>query len=492
MKIALAGIIEKSGVRFGTSGARGLADAITDEVAYAYTRAFLEHVARTGQSGAGPEVAIAGDLRPSTARIMAAVARAVRDAGRVPLNCGTVPTPAVAVLGLLRRIPAVMVTGSHIPDDRNGIKYYVPSGEIMKDDEAGILASTVALDAAFDARGMLAPAVAVEALGEVRPDAADAYVARWTHAFPADWLGGLRVGLYEHSGVGRDLLGTIYARLGATVLPFGRSARFVPVDTEAIRPEDALAAAQFAAEERVDAIVSTDGDADRPLLADERGRFLRGDVTGILVARFLGADAVVTPVSSNTALEKCGAFPRVVRTRIGSPFVIEAMQDAARAGAQTVVGYEANGGFLTATEIAGPAGPLPALPTRDPVIVHLAVLGAARRAGLTVAELADELPRRAVFSERLKEFPIPVAAARLAALRDGGAAAFAADFPDLARPVALDETDGLRFTLESGDVVHLRPSGNAPELRCYVESDDAVQAERIARGVLARLEGWRP
>lgn len=488
MKIALAEIIEKSGVRFGTSGARGLADAITDEVAYAYTRAFLDHVARSGQAGAAPEVAIAGDLRPSTARIMAAVAQAVRDAGRVPLGCGTVPTPAVAVLALSRRIPAVMVTGSHIPDDRNGIKYYVPSGEIMKDDEAGILASTVALDADFDARGMLARPAALDE----RTDAAEAYVARWTRAFASDWLGGLRVGLYEHSGVGRDLLGTIYARLGATVLPFGRSARFVPVDTEAIRPEDALAAAQFAAEERVDAIVSTDGDADRPLLADERGRFLRGDVTGILVARFLGADAVVTPVSSNTALEKCRAFRHVVRTRIGSPFVIEAMREAAAGGAKTVVGYEANGGFLTATDIAGPAGTLPALPTRDPVIVHLAVLGAARRAGLRVSELADELPQRAVFSERLKEFPLPVAAEHLTALRNGGAAAFAADFPDLARPVSLDETDGLRFTLESGDIVHLRPSGNAPELRCYVESDRADQAERIARGVLARLEGWRP
>jgi phosphomannomutase len=146
------------------------------------------------------------------------------------------------------------------------------------------------------------------------------------------------------------------------------------VDTEAIRPEDVKAARKWAEEYGFDAIVSTDGDSDRPLISDETGKWLRGDVAGILVAAYFGADAVATPVSCNSALEKCGWFESVYRTRIGSPYVIEGMAQALKAGAQRVVGYEANGGFLLASHIVEGRKTLPALPTRDAVIVHLAIL----------------------------------------------------------------------------------------------------------------------
>ncbi len=53
--------------------------------------------------------------------------------------CGRVPTPALALAGLARVVPSIMVTGSHIPFDRNGIKFYTPRGEISKQDEQPIL-----------------------------------------------------------------------------------------------------------------------------------------------------------------------------------------------------------------------------------------------------------------------------------------------------------------------------------------------------------------
>ncbi len=70
----------------------------------------------------------------------------------------------------------------------------------------------------------------------------------------------------------------VLAALGATPIAWGRSEVFVPVDTEALRPEDEDLARRWAREHKLDAIVSTDGEADRPLVADETGRFLRGDV----------------------------------------------------------------------------------------------------------------------------------------------------------------------------------------------------------------------
>src|SRR5690606_33865985 len=85
-------------------------------------------------------------------------------------------------------------------------------------------------------------------------------------------------------------------------------------------------------EERLDALVSTDGDGDRPLVADETGTVIRGDVLGILTGRYLAAEAVATPVTSTSAVEQCGWFRTVVRTRVGSPHVLAGMARAALAG----------------------------------------------------------------------------------------------------------------------------------------------------------------
>jgi phosphomannomutase len=54
--------------------------------------------------------------------------------------------------------------------------------------------------------------------------------------------------------------------------------------------------------------------------------------------------------------------------------------------------------------------------------------------------------------------------------------------------VSVDATDGLRMTLESGDIIHLRPSGNAPELRCYAESDSLDKASQIVKQTLENLK----
>lgn len=492
-QVAVGDLMASSGVEFGTSGARGLVSALTDEVCYTYTAAFLQHLEAKGRPRGG-DVALGGDLRSSTPRLLAAVGQAAADRGYRPVHCGFLPSPAVALYGLRRGIPAIMVTGSHIPDDRNGIKYNKPSGEVLKADEAGIRAQTVTLPPAlFDDRGGL---VHPFDLGPVVPQALDDYVARYLDAFPSGFLAGRRVGLYEHSAVGRDAVARVLEGLGASVTRLGFSRAFVPVDTEALRPEDVVLAREWAKEGYFDALVSTDGDSDRPLVADENGKWLRGDVAGLLCARFFGAHTVVLPVSCNTAVERCGAFRDVRRTRIGSPYVIEEMEEAAAAGVGPVVGYEANGGFLTASPLAAGRGELAPLPTRDAVIVHLGVLGAAAARGVPLSELAAELPARFTWSDRLKQFPTELSRRRLGALTAGEARerdeGIEAEFGAILGAVAsVDTTDGLRVTFRSGEIAHFRPSGNAPELRCYTEAETEARAEQLNRLCLAVLEGWR-
>jgi phosphomannomutase len=484
--VRIADLMAHSGVGFGTSGARGLAAAMTDRVSYAYTAGFLGYLAGRGEVAVGDRVAIAGDLRPSTPRIMRACCRAIVDRGFVPVNCGFIPTPAVTYWAMTEGLASIMVTGSHIPDDRNGIKFNRPAGEILKGDEAGIGAQEPRVPDLFDAAG------ALRAPGDLPPVSAQArlaYVARYLDFLPAGSLSGRRIAVYEHSSVAREILVDVLAGLGADVLRLGRSERFIPVDTEAVRPEDEALARGWAREHRFFAICSADGDGDRPLVGDEHGEFLRGDVAGILTAGWLGADTVVTPVSSNTAAERCGWFARVERTRIGSPYVIAAML-AAPGG--RVVGYEANGGFLTGSEIRRDGRRLGALPTRDALIVALAVLLLAGERGVPVSGLADLLPARFTASDRLKDFPTELSRARIGALREGGAGAVTAAFgADFGAVDSLEDTDGLRITFRSGEIVHLRPSGNAPELRCYNEADSPGRAAAMNRRCLEILAAWR-
>src|SRR5690606_32248921 len=138
---------------------------------------------------------------------------------------------------------------------------------------------------------------------------------------------------------------------------------------------DLRLASGWAREHRLDAIVSTDGDSDRPLVFDETGNFVRGDLAGILTARYLGADGVAAPVSCNGALELSRRFPAILRTKIGSPFVIEGMQSLSATGAARAVGYEANAGFSQHSPLQVPGGgALIPSPTRDAIVVHLSLV----------------------------------------------------------------------------------------------------------------------
>jgi phosphomannomutase len=486
--------MESSGVKFGTSGARGLAVAMTDEVCYTYTLAFLRYLESNNEITLGMDIAVGGDLRSSTDRILAAVCKAISDSGYSIQYSGKLPSPAVAFFGFTNKIPSIMVTGSHIPDDRNGIKYNRATGEIMKDDESGIKSQHIEIpQKIFNKYGMFTTDFPLKSASS---EATDLYIKRYTDFLPEDCLKGKKIGLYEHSSVGRDVIYNIMTNLGAEVTRLGFSETFIPVDTEAIRTEDVNLAKQWANEYSFDSIISADGDCDRPLISDEKGTWLRGDVAGILCASYLEADAVVTPVSCNTAVEKCNRFKKVIRTRIGSPFVIAGMNQATAEGAVRTIGYEANGGFLINSPITINGKTLKELPTRDAVIVLISILLLSIRNGKTISQLKADLPQRFTASNKLKEFSTEKSQKIIAQLNSGN---FVKDkdaiekvFSDVSGEVAaLNTTDGLRITFDNNEVVHLRPSGNAPEFRCYTEADSETRAVDMNIACIAIMKDWR-
>ena len=345
---------------------------------------------------------------------------------------------------------------------------------------------------------------------------------------------------YQHSAVGRDLLVEILQKLGAEVTPAGRSETFVPIDTEAIDQAqlDTIQNLCSVTGRTFDAVVSTDGDSDRPLLVAPEGdklRFFGGDILGMIVAEFLGTDAIVVPISTNDAIDR-GPLARVAepKTKIGSPYVIAGMQRAVSKGRHRVCGWEANGGFLTGSDIERNGNVLTALPTRDAMLPLLCALFAAHNRQIMLPELFATLPHRFSRAAVIRNFPRPTSmkiierfsppeaimqevwyhpdhiivhdpndatlevtkphARRLDQIRRELQTVFSAEsrFAPIAR---LNYTDGVRIIFANGDVAHFRPSGNADELRIYSVADtqeraDAIAGQGVAEpdGLLRRLE----
>ncbi|MEO6953814.1 MAG: hypothetical protein ABI321_18575, partial [Polyangia bacterium] len=338
---------------------------------------------------------------------------------------------------------------------------------------------------------------------------------RYVAAFSPTSLKGRRVAFYEHSAVGRELVPRILRALGAEVIGAGRSETFVPLDTEAITDEQLAHLATLVREVEassgpVDAIVSTDGDSDRPLVvavrADRSLRFLPGDLLGAITAEFLEADFAALPVTTNDGvdvhLSRRGVT--IEKTKVGSPHVVAALQ--LPHGAKRPVGWEANGGFLVGGHMTLAHGPLGPLPTRDALLPIVANLAAAL-SGLD--HHWSRLPAR-YGRAGLMDAVAPTTSARLHATLVRESDTLHVDFADapevwlatkqlleqhfhvdegFGRVTRLDVRDGVRAYFDNGDVVHLRASGNAPQLRVYAIASTQARADAIVAASLAEPDG---
>ncbi|ELX4188089.1 phosphomannomutase [Vibrio vulnificus] len=470
-KLISSEVLGASGVQFGTSGARGLVTQFTSDVCAAFTHAFVASMRRNFTFN---QMAVAIDNRPSSPAMAQAIVQALSDAGVDAVYYGVVPTPALAFTAMQDSMPCIMITGSHIPFDRNGIKFYRPDGEITKADEQAILNEKVDFSA-------------INELPELRTDsrAAEFYQARYTDLFDADLLAGKRIGIYEHSSAGRDLYQPLFTALGAEVISLERSDEFVPIDTEAVSEADKLKARAWSQQYQLDAIFSTDGDGDRPLVADENGEWLRGDILGVLCAQAMNMQALAVPVSCNTVIESIPQFSHVSRTRIGSPYVIAEFAELAKQY-DAISGFEANGGYLLGSDVKINGKALKALPTRDAVLPFIMLLSAAKESG--IAALVEALPKRYTHSDRVQNFATEKSLTIVqAGTQNAQALSDQVGFTGLT-VAAVDTTDGLRITLSDNSIFHLRPSGNAPELRCYAEADSFKRAKALVDQVLEKVQ----
>jgi phosphomannomutase len=291
--------------------------------------------------------------------------------------------------------------------------------------------------------------------------------------------------------------------LGAEVIAAGRSDKFIPIDTENVTLDDRIYFAMLAKENPgVFAIVSTDGDSDRPFVIDEHGVFHRGDELGAVVAKWLSADYAAILVSSSDAVDTYLSDGKIgfMHTKIGSPHVIAAMEEAMAAGKSRVVGWEVNGGFLLGTDMEVEGKVLKRLPTRDAFLPILIALAIAQQEATSVSKIFTGLPARFTQAGLIDNYPVETSKAIVAK--------FSEDTPEnravLSRYFSselgfgaiekVNSLDGIRMFFGNGDIAHLRPSGNAPQMRIYSVADSQERADAIvqlgiaADGILEQLK----
>jgi len=470
-------------LKFGTSGVRGLVTELTDSEVYLFTLAFLKHAESLGQTS---PVAFAHDLRESSPEIQSAAMKAVNDFGREAIACGKIPTPALAYYAQKKKCLAIMITGSHIPADRNGIKFYLETGETLKTDDQAIFSLYESLKKNETASNSSSNSAPTDAAGEAK----EMYLRRYLDFFPQGILSDLKLLFYQHSSVARDIYPKLLEQLGAQVIRVGLSNTFIPVDTEAIDALDKFKA--WILENQADALISTDGDADRPLFVDSTGTVIPGDKIGALASLYLGCDAIALPVSCNSGIAAISQFKKVIMTKIGSPFVVQALNELS-GQFKTVAGFEANGGYLLQSEVHKGDDQLSSLPTRDAVLPVLAVLALAKEQSLKISAVTGLLPKVFTASGLIKNFPTEKSMGIIEnALKEP--AKFFADLLPNQKLDLLDTNtlDGLRCKfsckLKGDSTIHLRPSGNAPEFRCYTEAFTQVRADELCNEVLTALK----
>jgi len=423
---------------FGTSGIREVVKFLEDIKCFAIAKALASYFKGMGEPDA---IALAADLRPSSPRIAQDVIAGNLAMGmsREVIYSGNVPTPAVVYYGMYKKdgaIPSAMVTASHNPvlpkpKEQNGIKPNRTTGEVLKQDERLILKHVREFleiefmmresESMFDANGTrkeeglsdgqkaLIERV-LELYARVNNEARDMYIERYK-AFGRIFDESDEIDLIEHMAVGRDMLKTIFANLGAKINPKIRHSDWVEgfiVDTEDLQPRlvaavEGIAAANRETGKKTKGMFTTDGDSDRPALFQEDGVFVYGDKLGYITCEYIAnlnaskgkkLFAAVTATVSDAVVRRLQHIGfEVVKVKVGSPYVVKAMEDrmevAHKSGEDIIcVGFERNGGFLLGTDITLDNGAvLKALPTRDAALPTIAAFHTAKNEGRTIGEL---------------------------------------------------------------------------------------------------------
>jgi phosphoglucosamine mutase len=435
---------------FGTDGIRGIANRdLTPELAFRVGRAAgVWLLARGGPS----RVVLGRDTRRSGPMLGASLASGFCASGVDVVALGVAPTPAVAFAAREPEFSlGVVLSASHNPAPDNGIKLIGPTGSKLPDEDE--LEIERLMDKPPEGRP---EGIAVGFLQSDR-SALTAYL-EFLESLVPERLAGMKVALDGSHGAAFELAPQILARLGAEVVATGvePDGTNINLGCGATHPSTMQ---ELTASSGADIGVAFDGDADRAVFSDEKGRLINGDRTiGIWSGHWrqngrMRNPVVVGTVMSNGGFESylLGKGIELKRAAVGDKYVSQLIRES-----DAQIGGEQSGHII-----------FPDLgPTGDGLATMLELLRVLLREGRRASSFYDEY----------EAWPQLLVNVRIGK-RDGWN-----EEPEVAAALA-----SAASALEGRGRLNVRPSGTQPMLRVMVEADDYALRDEVADGLLGVL-----
>jgi phosphoglucosamine mutase len=437
---------------FGTDGIRGRANGvITPELALKVGQA-AGLIFRRGDHR--HRVLIGKDTRLSGYMIETALVAGFTSVGMDVLLTGPIPTPAVGMLTRSMRADiGVMISASHNPFEDNGIKLFGPDGFKLNDDVER------QIEALLDSDLTSRLAKGAELGRAKRIDGVqDRYIEFAKRTLPKNLsLGGLRIVIDCAHGAGYRVAPEALRELDAEVISMGVEPDGFNINHECGSTEPA-ALSQKVKEMRADVGIALDGDADRMLIVDERGRIVDGDqVLAVIAGSWqedgrLAKPGIVATVMSNLGLERYldSLGIALARTPVGDRYVLEHMRTH-----DYNVGGEQSGHIILSDYTT----------TGDGLLAALQVLAVVKKQDQPVSKVCH----------RFEPLPQILKNVRYKAGKP---------LEDAKVRIAIEDAEA---RLNGHGRLLVRPSGTEPVIRVMGEGDDKVMIEEIVDGIVDAL-----
>lgn len=436
---------------FGTDGVRGVANTeLTPLLAMRLGAAAARALGR----GHTPRFVVGRDTRISGTLLESALAAGLCSMGAQVVTAGVVPTPAVAGIARMQNFDAgVVISASHNPFGDNGIKFFGGDGYKLDDAlEAEIESHVAEVDAWPKPSGAGVGRLTYD------PHLCDLYAGHLEDTMDGVTLESVKIVLDGANGANSALGPRVVSDLGADVVTLSCAPDGLNINhgCGSLHPQEMQ---RRTVEEGADIGLAFDGDADRVMLSDERGRLVDGDRVMLLIGRHLAAsdrlahNTVVGTIMSNMGLEAAlkQSDLTLLRTAVGDRYVSEAMR-----GGGYVLGGEKSGhlifGHLTTTG--------------DGLLTALQVLKVMRETGMPLSALADQMT----------EYPQILLGVKV---RDRQT--WAAD-PDIQRAITEAE-----HCLNGRGRINVRASGTEKLVRVMAEGPDQAEIDTLARDLIALI-----
>jgi phosphomannomutase/phosphoglucomutase len=440
---------------FGTNGVRGV-------VGKDMTPALVLKIGAALGSEIRGTIAVGRDTRTSGESLGSALKAGLMACGCHVVDVGILPTPALQYLVRGRYQGGAMITASHNPPEYNGVKVIDADGTEMGDEGTLQIEDRVLHD-----RFALVPWQEV-GKEERSPTLVEDYIQGIVQQFPRNVAEGLIAAVDPGSGAGFYTTPTILSRLGCRALTInatpdgtfpGRLPEPSPEGLKGLSTLVTSAGAAFGA--------AHDGDADRTVFIDDRGRYVEENKEFALIARYLCREQkgiVVMPVSTSSLVEEVvrSSGCEVDYTPVGSIYVARRMIELGRKGETVVMGGEGNGGLIFPSHQF----------CRDGAMTAAMMARILTETGMPLSALLDDLPQYTMIKEK-----IPTANSR--AILNQLEAAFSDE--------KLDRTDGIKIVRDQAWAL-VRGSGTEPLIRIMVESNRKKNAEDLYREVREAVE----